>query len=780
LTVKYKRFCAYVELMARRRLVTVEEAILIHLLDYKRYFGEGTVPIEMTQAGISRSIGVRRSHISSSLDVAKGKGLVDERLAHVKGEARRRKCYDLTGMGASEAGELRARVESSNVTATLPDGNGFEGELSELLAIPDISMGLARASLITFDGVVNLPPARARSEMEWTTSVPRTEPFFGRESELEELRGMFDGGIHTAVIYGIPGIGKSALAARAVALHGQGRHTFWFPITEWASTRNTSSHLSCFLESFGFDRLQRYLEAHEVPDLADVRDILAEVKEPSILVFDDCDVAGQSLLLFLKMTAAVARQSSDIKLVLISRKQIDFINATDPHTVTLTLDGLDESSSIGLLMERGFDRGASEKIAGRSGGHPLFLTLAGSAAEAHDEGDVSSILAREIFETMTASEKEVMFSLSVFRKGVRTDAVARDEVQLKSLESLEKRHLAWFADGWHMHNLMKEYFYQRQSRAERSARHENAAEYYNLFTNDTEGHIEEAYHLFEAGDVGSGLLMLSIHGQEFLRQGYLDEILNLTKYVPDSFDEPTELYEALLLNAQALEQTGEWAKAAGSIEKCASVARDLGDTERLSRALQHGGALLYREGRLDDALAKFTDALSPGLPKNLEAKLHNSIGVVQWRMGNTEEARRAYGIDYEISIGANDHQGLARALNNLGILDWQAGEADSALEKYAKALDSAERISDKKLVAILYSNIADAYKAKGDKTEAVRFYERCLELAEDLKFNWQTAEAYRGLADLVEDRDEYLNKALGIFERLGAKEDAKTVRSMME
>ena len=81
------------ESMARKRLLTVEDAVLIHLLDYIKFSPEDSVPLELTQAGISRAIGIRRSHISISLDSALGKGLVDENLSRVRGEKRKRKCW---------------------------------------------------------------------------------------------------------------------------------------------------------------------------------------------------------------------------------------------------------------------------------------------------------------------------------------------------------------------------------------------------------------------------------------------------------------------------------------------------------------------------------------------------------------------------------------------------------------------------------------------------------------------------------------------------------------
>lgn len=760
-------------------MITVEEAILVHLLEYRRHFVEEAVPLEMTQAGISRAIGVRRSHVSSSLDSTKVKGHVEEVLAHIKGEARRRKSYVLSNEGAAEAENIRARLAETQVTAKLPGSEDFHGSLSDLLSLPEVTASMARAALLTFDGVVNLPSAISgkTSESEWKCKIPQAEPFLGREGELAELKNFFDSQMAILAVYGIPGIGKSALAAEAIARHGDDFKIFWFSISEWSSPRNTATHLSDFLVSTSFTRLRRYLDAHEVPDLADLRDILMEVESRCLFVFDDCHNSSQSMLRLLKMLASVSIDSGFIKLILISRKKLDI--GLVPETPTLNLDGLDMSSCVDILIGRGFGTKDSEQMAGRSGGHPLYLTLVEKFTDRSKAEDVSGFLAKEIIGMLMPAEKEVMFSLSAFRKGIRTDAIAIEEEHLIALETLESKHLVWRSDGWRMHALLKDYFYEHQSNAGRGARHERAAEYYNAYTADIPGEIEEAYHLFKASDSESALLLFGKAGPEWLKHGYLDEIIQLSAFIPDGYEDAAILYDATILVAEVLAQVGEWAKATPLFEHCIDLAKEQGDGDKLSAAMQRKGTILYRKGSLDAALSVFQDALYGGLSPALEAKLNNSLGVVHWRMGEIDKARAAYETDLFISEKTNDLQGLARALNNIGILDWQDGNNDDALEKYARALDSAERMSDKKLIAILYSNIADAYKSKGNNTEARRFYERCLALSEDLKFNWQVAEAYRGLADLVEDRDTYLNKALAIFERLGAKEDAKAVRVMM-
>lgn len=760
----------------------MEEAIVLHLLEYKRHFGEDTVPIGMTQAGISRAIGVRRSHVSSSLDNAKQRGTVEEVQAHVRGESRRRKCYYLSDTGITHARDLKEKVTGAEISAMLPDGADFVGTLKELTESVN-GLYLPKLALLTFDGVTNIPNLDEDDDtsLKGGTGLPEPERLFGREGELAEMREFFDGDRGLLLVKGIPGIGKTALTAFAARHFGTSSKIFWYSITEWSSPRNIARHLAAFLDPLGFPRLRRYLVAHEVPDLADLKDILLEVDFSVVAVFDDTQNSGSNTTMLLKMLASICEKSKNMKIILVGRKipDMDLKQKLWAHIQEMEVRGLERKFCLELLNERGIPGPEAEAIVERSGGHPLYLTLVEKRNEAGDD-DISNLLAREIFNELSDAEKDVLFALSVFRKAVGSDAFITNEAGLGALDNLEKRSIVGSAGGWTMHNLLRDFFYSRQTRDDREARHENAAEYYNSYSTGINGRIEEAFHLFKSRDYESAILLLSSQGPDWLRHGYQDEILQLSSLLPERYESPEEFYEVQMLNASAMDQIGEWENAKGCYEACLDIASTLDDAERRARALRGLGAIHYRKGDFDKALETFKNALSDNLSPLMAAEIQSGIGVVHWRLGQPIEARTAYESDLKISEKEQDLHGLARALNNLGILDWQEERLDDALEKYARALESAERIPDKKLIAILYSNIADVYKSKGEKDEARRFYERCLELSEDLKFNWQMAEAYKGMAEIVDmDRDKYLNQSLQIFERLGAEEDAKSVRVMM-
>ncbi|MDO9537909.1 MAG: tetratricopeptide repeat protein [Thermoplasmata archaeon] len=767
--------------MARKRLLTAEEAVLLHLLDYSRYSEGDAVPIDITQAGISSVIGVRRSHVSISLDAAKARETVEEHLSRVKGEKRKRKCYFLTAGGKDQAREIQERVGSSQVAGKLPDGSDFAGALSEMLKLLD-GARLPRAALLVSEGIIKLPEI-SRTQVDTSANqIPKVENFVGRAEELSKLEDLFSGKIKLLALTGMPGIGKTSLMSFAAARF-QGK-VFWYNITEWSSPRNISAHLADFLDRMEFSRLRRYLDAHEIPDLGDVRDILTSLPFHVILIFDDCHKSSGAMKQFTKMLASVCQDSPNLGIGLVSRQVPDVLDIRQmldsSQSVNICLEPLDDESSVALLLGRGLAEPDAKIIAKRGAGHPLYLMLASDSGDKTGPENVEDMLAREIASTLSDAENEMLSQLSVFREAVTSDALVETQEDIELLEELENRSILSNLDGWLMHGLLKDYYYARQAPKDRESRHEKAAEFYNLYSPGLDGQVECLHHLFEARDFDSAVNGLISRGSNLLGHGYVDEVLRMCALIPANWQNPDDQFGIEFLKASAHDLTGNWSDASASYEKCLSIARELDDTERQAETLRRLGAIQYRKGNLQDAKSIFEQALGMVQSKDLQAELQGSLGVALWKLGDASAARKAHEIDLELSETGKNSRGISRALNNLGILDWQADDSTTALERYATALKYAEKIPDNRLIAILYSNMGDVHRTTGKSQEAKRYYERCLELAEDLKFNWQVAEAYRGLAQVMpEKRADYLSRALAIFERLGADDDAKTVREMI-
>jgi len=764
--------------MARKRLVTVEEAILLHLLNYSRYSVEDTVPIELAQAGMAAAMGVRRSHISMSLDSAKNRETIEKHLARVKGEKRRRKCYFLTASGKEAAIILKERIGNEILSARLPDGADFDGTIFELHEKAGLS--LPRLALLASDGAIKLPAA-VKEKIE--NRVPEIENFVGRDNELADLEKFFNGDARVLTLTGMPGIGKTALVATAA----KGDDIFWFDITEWSSTRNLANHLAEYLSRQGANRMKLYLEAHEIPDVADIRDILLELDFSLTIIFDDCQNTSNNMRGFMKMLVSTCGDSQYIMAGFLGREMPELIDIkqklTDDGVIQMVLEPLDDRNSAEMLRYCGIDETAAKRISQQAGGHPLFLKLAGTSNDA-SALDIEDMLARMIYQNLSIRENELLHLLAVFRQPVGSDALVEDSEDILTLENLEKKCIILNAGGWSMHNLVRDFYYSRQAPEERESRHEQAAEFYNTYSSGPDDEIEEVFHLLKARDFESGMMNLNVRGQSWLSQGFVDELLYLADLAPDDYQNPEEEYNINFLIASAFDLIGDWNMASEHYGICFQLATELNDMDMEATILRREGAILYRKGELADAkktLEKALELLADCDVNNLAAKIFGSLGVVYWRMGKPDKAREAHNQDLETSQNIKDKEGVARALNNLGILDWESGELGTALERYSEALELAEKLGDKKLVAILYSNIADVHRSKEESDEARRYYERCLELAEYLKFNWQVAEAYRGLAQIDnENKTQHLQTALKIFQRLGAEEDVNSVKELMQ
>jgi len=118
--------------MAVKIHITVKEKILIHLLSYSRYKEEVEVPVQVSQEGMAKAVGVRRSHIASALKDLKDLGHVEEKKARVIGEKRRKNAYFLTHEGQAEALRLKEAVLEKKILLKTEDGAVKEIEIPRL------------------------------------------------------------------------------------------------------------------------------------------------------------------------------------------------------------------------------------------------------------------------------------------------------------------------------------------------------------------------------------------------------------------------------------------------------------------------------------------------------------------------------------------------------------------------------------------------------------------------------------------------------------------------
>jgi tellurite resistance protein len=151
---------------------TVEERILLHLLNFTSFRDKIEVPQAITQQGISQCIRVKRKHLPRSLKSMIEKTLLMERTTHVKDKTQRMKTYYLTMNGEAKANELKEGIMDLTIRIKDKDGQIKEKTISEVEKLVEGLYNLAEVlSDIISEGIFHLqePQEEKEEDKEQTT-----------------------------------------------------------------------------------------------------------------------------------------------------------------------------------------------------------------------------------------------------------------------------------------------------------------------------------------------------------------------------------------------------------------------------------------------------------------------------------------------------------------------------------------------------------------------------------------------------------------------------------
>jgi len=757
-------------------MLTAEERILLHLLEHVRRADRFEVPFAMSQSGIALAVSVRRSHVSATLSEMEKRGLVTKRLAHLEGGGRRRKVYVLTPGGAQAAEALRQRIAATPLRVRSPHGEESR-TLGQALPLAPRGTSLLELVLAAADGVLDFTGETAGGPP--SGAAPRR--FYGRSEELAAAREFLRSQAVCLAVRGLPGMGKTALLARIAETSDA--PTAWVHVTEWTTSEHVLSGIAAKRRG-----LDRPFDPRSRGNLEDAIGVLAtEAKEiPLVALLDDVHKASEGVVHLLG-SLTTALRGTRLKLVVAGRRMPAFYSrrevALDGLVRELDLAGLDETSATTLLSDRGVPPDRRAEVLAATKGHPLFMELI-AASGGRGLGDVRTYLREEVAAKLEPREQEMLAALSVHRQPVAVEAVALEVADVSVLEGLADRSLVRLGDGTaDLHDLLREFFYSRLTAAQRTRLHTAASAYYEGRP-EPEARIELVYHLIQAGKPTEAAHILGGVGRSLVAKGYPDEVLRLVALLDLKLLEPTERIPILLLRGDTLAMRGDWRRAQESFDEAGVLSEDLGDVRGQARAVFELGVLEYRRGDFDAAKASYERALAlaGSSDEDLGARILNALGILEWQAGHLAEAADLYGRSREAYERAGDSAGVAGAINNLGILRWQQEDVDGALSHYADALRLSEELGDHRTVAILYNNIGEAYRRKGDVSNAAKFYYRSLALSEKLGFLWQVGEVHRNLGRISSDARgaAHLERALAIFESLGARRDRDEVLRLLE
>lgn len=289
------------------------------------------------------------------------------------------------------------------------------------------------------------PQSKPNSQLE-SPDLPVYYPvndsnIYGR-AELEQLIGYLSEN-QTVILYGIKGIGKTAIAAKLVdRVKDSYKHVYWRSLTANSSLEKA---LLAILEQFSLN----------------VGDVCLETKvawlvsfmqqHHCLLIFDNVNTIFNrdikpEFIAFFSYLSTVIHQSS---IILISSRRLN--TATLTKSQSLFIDGLSLKAVTMMLGDRGIAVGERtlKELTKFYDAHPLSLHLAASAIKDIFDDDVKEFLAQKIavfseiekalnkqFEQFSESEISILYWLAVNSEPVSLEQL-REDTKVSSRQIVE-------------------------------------------------------------------------------------------------------------------------------------------------------------------------------------------------------------------------------------------------------------------------------------------------------------------------------------------------------
>lgn len=767
--------------------VKVEDRILLHLHGYIRFADDFEVPKAMSQKGIGEAIWIAWSNVPRAMKRLVEDDLLEERTARVKGEFRKKKVYTLTPKGFARAKELKEE-HGARTVRVLREGRAKDMTFAEVVEDPGIKVPyLELLRGIDEQGLLDLDKAAARfanrvEMVDRTEHAPRPRPFVGREAELSRLREML-GTDRVVVIHGMAGIGKTSLAVRLLADLRAETNVLWVTVRNDDPMPVILGAVASFLADTGRRATRSYLDEHPTPSVGDcynsLYEDLSELK--GVLVFDDFHKAtSQVTELFKAMMEALEGRPSP-SLLLLSRTVPSFYDRrwvlVKKVVGEMNLEGLDKASARTLLAGRAISDAEFDRIYSKTKGHPLALELLRESKRPAQLKEVMVFVREEVFESLSSAERRTLGALSVHR-GLVPQAFAIEAASraggVEALDGLRRRGLVMdVGDGRvDLHDLMREFFYERLTAEERVLLHRSAAEAWGT-KRGLEATIERAHHIARAGDAEAAIKTLERqHDIIMAKPLLLQDVLAIVEMAESRGTLPQRMAgEVDLIRGDALAGLDQVDDATTVYNRLLDGAVASGDRAGEARILNRLGILAARRGQQDSALElqrRARRAYESAEDAAGVARCRLAIADILDRRERRPEAAKELKRAIEEFESAGDRSGAALACMKLGgihidqeepeearpllerairDLDHRAelgtlahahyllGETfrlqegwGEAVAEYELALEMANLAGDEPMTNRVCSGLGDAYLAIGDKERAALFYQRAKDL----------------------------------------------------
>ncbi len=549
------------------------------------------------------------------------------------------------------------------------------------------------------------------------SSPPSVKNFVGRKDEY----GFLKDNSHV-LITGIPGIGKSSLAAHFV--NTQGGSTFWHEIRETDNIKHILIKMAIFLQRLGEDALINSLQTNRDRRVHVNLAIAGMRKTNSILVLDDAHRCKDAEII--ELIRDFLQSVPEVKVILVARSKIPLLSSS---LRTLVLGELSLADATKLAGEE------SKSLVRRVGGHPLLLKIMSSLPAGFGERPVQiapdEYVRDVILPSLPKGIVTIIQKLSFFRGGVnRKDAeFILGKFNDDDFRNAEDIDLLRSRNGIvSVNDLIKEAAYRSANNREDA--HFKLSQFY-VSKNSPEGLIEGFHHLWKSGRNEEILKFLDRFGMQLVDSGHMNNFQKELKEASDSLELCEAKTSAMFWVGRTYRNSRNYGKALEYfsnsrqyphtpdlemriVQNEAVVRQYMGDIEGVRKVLENGLKDFREkgetaEGDILNALARALTYLGEMkragsvLKRSMEifSKAKGSRGycVCLFDMAFLEYVRGNSGKAWEINekaascfLNLNSTYGYAATLQARGFILESMGKLERAVEKYDEVIDILESL----------------------------------------------------------------------------------------
>ncbi len=568
------------------------------------------------------------------------------------------------------------------------------------------------------------------------------ERFVGREAQLVQLKELLLANTRLIGIYGRAGVGKTALASRALSDLQQSGDFDGMVLLSAASTGITLSRVLS-----DFDRLlgttssaapEQQPVIHRVTHLLDrlrdgdyilLLDNLEHLQDPTTYAVNDDEMAT-----FLR---AVLEQGSTLRILVTSRYPLNLPRTVKHWERIIALeDGLDLDDGVAFLRRsdpdgyaglRDADDAVLRELVKRTHGLPRALeAVAGILLETPlmeppDLLEEEALLAEELgdlfirgaIERLGEESVRVMELASLFDKAVPVSmlqAFAQPELGGEALKPILNRLIRAYFLHYNptdqtvsMHPIDRAYCQERVPVAERARLHRAIAALYDAQApaqpttiTDLGDALSAFHHQVQAGDADTAAQALLALDERYMAiWGNYTELADRYAQVNDLVSDPAIQRRVLLRQGESLRRIGRLQAAIQRYERAYTLASTAGDGQHMATAVSGMAWTHYDTGQFAEAVRYWENAL--GIFRDIgdrhgEGDSLSGMGWVSYLMGSYGQGlqylQEAFAIFGEVD---NQLHRIGMNVGDSGMIRAAQGNYEAALANLRESLSIAEQ-----------------------------------------------------------------------------------------